>query len=89
MGLSGFVYQFEDGAPIFSGQSPEFEGRTEIFPDVLMRGNGSLLLRSVRRSDEGVYTCSIDSSDGSGIVNIHFKTAGGRLFFSKIDVMIL
>lgn len=76
-GLLGFVYRYKDGHPEFSDQNEAFQGRAELFPSRLAEGNASLLLRSVRRTDEGLYTCSIDSSDGGGKINIQLRAAGG------------
>lgn len=75
-GMKGFVYQYLNGGPHLNNQNPEFSGRTELFLDDLLRGNASLLLRSVRAEDEGVYTCTTDSSKGGGKVNIHLRIAG-------------
>lgn len=79
MGQQGFVYRYKDGIPDLGDQNPEFQGRTHLFPDVLVTGNASLLLRNVRKGDEGVYTCSIHSSDGGGKINIRLMTAGRNL----------
>lgn len=76
VGMQGFVYRYLIGGPNLENQNPEFRGRTQIFPDALLSGNASLLLRSVRAEDEGVYTCTTDSSTGGGKVNIHLRTAG-------------
>lgn len=75
-GLLGFVYEYKDGHPEFADQNEAFRGRAEIFPGLLVDGNASLLLRNVRMADEGVYTCSIDSSGGGGRVNIRLRAAG-------------
>lgn len=75
-GQLGFVYQYKDGHPEFGNQNEAFQGRAEIFPSLLLEGNASLLLRNVRMTDEGVYTCSIDSSDGGGKINIQLRVAG-------------
>lgn len=75
-GMQGFVYQYLNGGPYLENQNPEFRGRTQLFPDTLLSGNASLLLRSVRAEDKGVYTCTTDSSKGGGKVNINLRTAG-------------
>lgn len=75
-GQLGFVYQYKDGHPELGNQNQAFRGRTEIFPSLLVDGNASLLLRNVRMTDEGVYSCSIDSSGGGGKINIQLRVAG-------------
>lgn len=77
--LQGFVYRYTDGVPDLEHQNSEFRGRTHLFPDVLVTGNASLLLRNVRKDDAGMYTCSIHSSDGGGKINIRLETAGRNL----------
>ncbi|XP_029979881.1 V-set domain-containing T-cell activation inhibitor 1 [Sphaeramia orbicularis] len=73
-GLSGVVYRYQDGAADLKDQNAEFKGRTQLFTDSLMTGNASLLLMSVRSSDQGEYTCSISSSDGGGSVSVNLRT---------------
>lgn len=83
-GQQGFVYQYKNGNPEFSDQNEAFQGRVELFPSLLAGGNASLLLRNVRMTDEGLYTCIIDSSNGGGKINIELRAAGGsRLSFQK------
>ena len=77
--LKGVVYHYEHGAADLKEQNSEFRGRTELFHDAFPDGNFSLLLRVVRQSDAGVYTCTVSSSGGGGKVNINLRTAGTRL----------
>ncbi|XP_069041405.1 butyrophilin subfamily 3 member A2-like [Lepisosteus oculatus] len=42
-------------------QGRAFEGRVSLFKDSLKQGNVSLLIRDLQVSDEGLYTCFVDS----------------------------
>lgn len=86
--LVGVVYRYEDGAESNSEQDSEYSGRVEIFRDVVPKGNASLLLRKVRRTDAGKYTCSLSHSRGSGKVNIILRTAGGKTRHSGCTVIL-
>lgn len=74
--LNALVYGFDNGAPDLGKQDPQYKDRTQLFTSLLVSGNASLLLRNVRSSDGGVYTCTIGSSGGGGTVNINLRTAG-------------
>lgn len=87
--LSGVVYQYENGAADLKDQNSQYKGRTQLFPDALVKGNASLLLRGVRSSDEGEYTCQASTSDGGGQVNIHLRTAGKITRLSTFTVFAL
>ncbi|CAK6968484.1 V-set domain-containing T-cell activation inhibitor 1 [Scomber scombrus] len=73
--LSGVVYDYYSGVADFTDQNSQFKGRTQFFPETLVQGNASLLLRSVRQSDEGEYTCYVSSAEGDGQVSINLRTA--------------
>ncbi|XP_061826875.2 V-set domain containing T-cell activation inhibitor 1 isoform X1 [Nerophis lumbriciformis] len=73
--LTGVVFRYEDGAESNGDQNAQYRGRAELFTDAVVRGNVSLLLRTVRRADQGEYTCSVRYSEGSGEVNIRLRTA--------------
>ncbi|KAL6100416.1 vtcn1 [Pungitius sinensis] len=88
-GLTGPVYRYRDGAPSLADQDPQFNGRAQLFPGALVTGNASLLLRAVRRSDGGEYTCRISSSGGGGALAIKLKTAAFSAPAFKITAGVL
>ncbi|KAM9804552.1 V-set domain-containing T-cell activation inhibitor 1 [Neosynchiropus ocellatus] len=74
-GSTGIVHQYSEGVEDLSDQDSRYTGRTRLFQDSLVQGNASLLLRNLRRSDDGEYRCSIKSSEASGDMAIHLRTA--------------
>ncbi|XP_052386776.1 CD276 antigen isoform X2 [Carassius gibelio] len=53
------VHSFSQSRDQLIEQEERFSNRTSLFPDQLLAGNASLLLRRVRVSDEGSYTCFV------------------------------
>uniref|UniRef100_A0A8C9S5S8 Ig-like domain-containing protein n=1 Tax=Scleropages formosus TaxID=113540 RepID=A0A8C9S5S8_SCLFO len=49
-----------DSGKVTEGKA--YEGRVTLFPQELERGNVSLLLRDVRISDEGQYSCHVSDA---------------------------
>ncbi|XP_052004362.1 V-set domain-containing T-cell activation inhibitor 1-like [Xyrauchen texanus] len=74
-GLSGVVYEYKKKAAQLQGQNVQFRNRVQLFPDVIYTGNASLLLRSVRWEDVGVYRCSVSAPKISGTTSIDLKVA--------------
>uniref|UniRef100_A0ABM5EWX2 CD276 antigen n=1 Tax=Pogona vitticeps TaxID=103695 RepID=A0ABM5EWX2_9SAUR len=59
------VHSFAEGRDQLANQGRGYTNRTTLFYDQLPRGNVSLLLRRVRISDEGSFTCFVRVQDYS------------------------
>lgn len=57
------VYAYRDGKDRLEDQAKRFANRTSLFPDELLHGNASLLLRNVVVADEGSYMCFVRVQD--------------------------
>ncbi|XP_073721071.1 butyrophilin-like protein 2 [Misgurnus anguillicaudatus] len=55
------VHLYEDHEDKNTNQLQSYRGRTEMFKDELQKGNTALKLSAVQISDEGLYTCLIQS----------------------------
>ncbi|NWI73398.1 CD276 protein, partial [Dryoscopus gambensis] len=53
-----------------------YRGRTEFFPSEFHQGNLSLLLKNVRPSDEGKYSCLISLENWKDEVMVDLDVAG-------------
>ncbi|TSV41643.1 V-set domain-containing T-cell activation inhibitor 1 [Bagarius yarrelli] len=72
-GLTGVVYQYQNNADHLQEQNVQFKNRVKLFKDAITTGNASLLLKTVRMEDEGVYRCSVTASGVMGTVSIHLR----------------
>ncbi|XP_078073388.1 LOW QUALITY PROTEIN: butyrophilin subfamily 1 member A1-like [Mustelus asterias] len=61
-------------------QDKAYQGRTELFKDEFPRGNASLKLKKIKTSDEGSYTCLIDSKTyyDEAVLNLKVEGFGHR-----------
>uniref|UniRef100_UPI00398F5B15 CD276 antigen-like isoform X2 n=1 Tax=Pristiophorus japonicus TaxID=55135 RepID=UPI00398F5B15 len=68
------VYSYYYGKEQLSRQSPQYSGRTSLFPEEFKRGNASVKLDQVRPEDAGQYKCFVSNAQGSGegIVSLIF-----------------
>ncbi|XP_067270990.1 HERV-H LTR-associating protein 2 [Pseudorasbora parva] len=57
------VYDIEDGKGSPNEQDPVYKSRTETFPAEYSKGNYSLRLRKLQKSDAGSYCCFITEFD--------------------------
>ncbi|KAG7317496.1 hypothetical protein KOW79_018531 [Hemibagrus wyckioides] len=63
-GKKNSVHTFYDKADHLDYQDADYKGRTSLFQDQVPQGNASLLLSSIRTTDEGRYKCyTATSSD--------------------------
>ncbi|XP_067867851.1 CD276 antigen-like [Heterodontus francisci] len=59
------VYSYYYGKEQLSRQSPQYSGRTSLFPEQLKQGNASLKLDRVRPADAGQYQCFVSNTKGN------------------------
>lgn len=57
------VHSFNGGHDQLEDQAPRFANRTALFPQQLLQGSASLLLKDVVVADEGSYTCFVRVQD--------------------------
>ena len=56
---TNFVHVYRHGQDYLDDQKDEFKGRTVLFHEGLSRGNVTLQLSSVRKSDSGKFRCFV------------------------------
>ncbi|XP_073714186.1 butyrophilin-like protein 3 [Misgurnus anguillicaudatus] len=73
------VHLYEDQEDKNTNQLPSYRGRTQVFKDELQKGNISLKLSRVQISDEGLYTCLIQSTSWHDdiTVDLRVEAVGG------------
>lgn len=62
------VHTFFYGSSQPDYQVDQYQGRTEMFYDLLPSGNLSLLLKNLSESDAGTYTCNSILKEPSGFI---------------------
>ncbi|XP_050777331.1 myelin-oligodendrocyte glycoprotein-like [Gopherus flavomarginatus] len=77
--FSGVVHLYHDGQDQYREQMPDYHGRTELLKDGIMDGNVSLRILNICRSDEGQYSCFIQSHAFYGEALLELKIAGKHL----------
>ncbi|XP_072553203.1 ribonuclease inhibitor-like isoform X2 [Salminus brasiliensis] len=55
------VHQYVNHNDLNTDQIPQYRGRTSVFKEELQRGNTSLSLSNIRLTDEGQYSCTVES----------------------------
>uniref|UniRef100_UPI00398E34B6 butyrophilin subfamily 1 member A1-like n=1 Tax=Pristiophorus japonicus TaxID=55135 RepID=UPI00398E34B6 len=70
------VHLYTGGQDQPNVQDKAYQGRTELFKEEFPRGNASLKLKKIKASDEGTYTCFIDSKSNYEEAVINLKVGG-------------
>uniref|UniRef100_W5LWL2 Uncharacterized protein n=1 Tax=Lepisosteus oculatus TaxID=7918 RepID=W5LWL2_LEPOC len=77
------VCLYQNHGYIFEDQIPSYRGRAELFPEELFKGNVSLRLRDVRRSDHGLYNCLVRSPQHFEIALIDLSVRAFMSYLSR------
>ncbi|XP_072553201.1 uncharacterized protein [Salminus brasiliensis] len=74
------VHQYGNHKDLNTDQISQYRGRTSVFIKELQRGNTSLSLSNIRISDEGLYSCTVDSKywKGSDTVHLTVEAVGSQ-----------
>ncbi|XP_035387523.1 matrix remodeling-associated protein 8-like [Electrophorus electricus] len=67
------IFQHRENRPELQSQS--FSGRAHFFPDEILKGNFSILLRNVERKDAGIYRCKVNTIKESRQVLVEIEDA--------------
>uniref|UniRef100_A0A673KCN7 CD276 molecule n=1 Tax=Sinocyclocheilus rhinocerous TaxID=307959 RepID=A0A673KCN7_9TELE len=79
------VHSFWQSRDQLSDQEERFSNRTSLFPDQLVSGNVSLLLRRVRVADEGSYSCFVRvQTYGSAAMLMQVAARGYKVFLASV-----
>lgn len=75
VGEANAIHIFSNNQDHLDSQEAAFRGRTSLFTEQISLGNVSLMLRTVRVEDEGIYTCYTSSSadDLETIIQLEVK----------------
>lgn len=65
-----FVHVWRDGVELKTKKHPSYVGRTSLSTDKLKRGDISLRLQEVERSDEGTYRCFVPTLNRESSVEL-------------------
>ncbi|XP_072553207.1 butyrophilin-like protein 9 isoform X2 [Salminus brasiliensis] len=74
------VHQYGNHKDLNTDQISQYRGRTSVFEEELQRGNISLSLSNIRLTDEGRYSCTVDSESWktSGTVHLTVEAVGSQ-----------
>ncbi|XP_038672654.1 butyrophilin subfamily 1 member A1-like isoform X1 [Scyliorhinus canicula] len=74
------VHLYSNGQDLPDVQDKAYKGRTELFKDQFLHGKTSLKLKKIKTSDEGNYTCFIDSQTyhAEAVLNLKVEGFGHR-----------
>ncbi|XP_049319156.1 butyrophilin-like protein 2 isoform X1 [Astyanax mexicanus] len=74
------VHLYENHKNLNTDQNPSYRGRTAVFKEELKNGDVSLKLSNVRITDEGEYTCRVDSKfwEDSKTIKLSVEAVGSE-----------
>ncbi|XP_048472540.1 butyrophilin subfamily 3 member A2-like [Rhincodon typus] len=76
LGLDSPVHVYINGEDHIAAQHKDYRGRTELFKDELTKGNISLRIQNITRSDGGEYICSVDDRTDSERFTVGLEVVG-------------
>nr|XP_014352011.1 PREDICTED: butyrophilin subfamily 2 member A1-like [Latimeria chalumnae] len=80
------VYLYKNTLHITDEQDQAYRGRTTLFEEKLETGNVSLRMKNIRASDEGIYSCFVESLIWYGETKIKVVVTGtGSVPFIYLD----